>query len=355
MRTTVLEVDTNLFKQNVSNIKKYIGNKSIMPVIKANAYGTYINKRIDLINDFDIVAVAFVDEAIELRNNGFNKEIFILNPPYIEEIEDIIKYDLSIGVCEISFLEKIKNNKIKIHLEIETGMNRTGINIGDIDKFIKLIKDSNLLLEGVYTHLSSADYDYEYTNRQLELFNEAYLKLKDNFNDIKYIHTSASNGLINFKDNITNYVRPGLIMYGYESYEGINKKIDIKPICKLKTKITFLKDVKKGESIGYSRKYITKKDMKIATIQIGYADGLRRNLTGKGKVVINGKLCDIVGNICMDSCMIDVTNMDVKLYDEVYIWDNENIKVNDIASICDTINYEILSNISYRVSREFKE
>lgn len=355
MRSTIMEVSSKCFKQNISNIRKYVNNKEIMPVIKANGYGTYINKRLDLINDFNIVAVAIVDEAKELRDLGYKKEIFVLNQPYKEDIPDIIKYNVTIGISDFNFLETLSNvnDKIKIHLEIETGMNRTGIKLDDLNKFINKIKMcDNIIVEGVYTHMSAADTDYDYTNKQLEIFEKAVNIIKENFN-IKYIHSSASNGLINFNDNVSNMVRPGIIMYGYESFKGANKKIDIKPICKLKTKVDFLKTIEKGESVSYSRKFIANKKMKVATIAIGYADGLRRNLTN-GYVVVNSKKAKIIGTICMDSCMIDVTDIDdVNVGTIVYIWDNELITLDEVANNSQTINYEIMSTISYRVPRVF--
>lgn len=356
MRTTIMEVDINKFKNNVNSVQKYIGNKKIMPIIKANAYGTYINKRLDIINEFDIVGVAIIDEAIELRKLGYKKEIFILNQPCIDDIEDIFKYNITIGLSSYEFLNELLmiNNKIKVHLEIETGMNRTGIKLKDLDDFINKINE-NILVEGVYTHLSSADYDTDYTNKQLKLFYEAVEKVKNKFNDIKYIHSLASNGLLNYNDNISNLVRAGIVLYGYNSFEGMKNIINVEPICKLKTKINFIKEINKGESISYSRNFIADKKMKVATIPIGYTDGLRRELFNKGKVIINGNLVNIVGSICMDSCMIDITNIDdVKVGDSVYIWDNELILLEDMAKECNTINYEILSTISYRVPRIYK-
>lgn len=357
MRPTVMEVSIDKFNANIEKIKKYVGNKILMPIIKANAYGTYINKNIDIINKFDIVAVAIVDEAIELRKLGYKKEIFILNQPYYEDIENIIKYDITIGISDISFLEKILKIKknIKVHLEIETGMNRTGIKIENLKDFIDKIKsNSNIIVEGCYTHLSSADYDKDYTNMQLKIFRDSVKIIKNNFNTIKYIHSSASNGLINYSDDISNTVRPGIMMYGYESFKNAKEKIDVVPICKLKTKITFIKEVCENTSISYSRKFITKSNMRIATIPMGYADGLRRQLSNKGTVVINNQKALILGNVCMDSCMIDVTNIkNVEVGTDVYIWDNDIRTLEDIANECDTINYEILSTISYRVPRVF--
>lgn len=359
MRATILEIDTKKFNNNIDNIQKYVGNKVIMPVLKANAYGTYINKRIDILKRFDIIGVAIIDEAIEIRNLGYKNDIFLLNQPYKDDLEEIVKYNVTFGLSDIAFIDEIRKikNKVKVHLEIETGMNRTGIKIEDLEYCIsKLKKNSDIIIvEGVYTHLSSADIDNEYTMEQLKKFGLAVKLLKENFNTIKYIHSSASNGLLKYDDKISNTVRPGIIIYGYESYAGCSEIVKIQPIAKLKTKIVFLKDVKKGESIGYSRKYIAQKDCKIATICIGYDDGLRRNLSNNGKVVVNNERVSIVGNVCMDSCMIDVTNVpNVKVGTDVYIWDNNLITVDDIANECSTINYEILCTISDRVRREFK-
>ena len=348
----VMEVDTSKFNKNINIIQKIVGNKIIMPVIKANGYGTYINKNIDVINRFNIVGVAVVDEAIELRNLGYKKDIFVLNEPSIDEINNIIKYDIIVGVCDKSILEKMIENKskIKVHLEIETGMNRTGIKLEDLEDILKLLKDTNVLVEGVYTHLSSADKDIEYTNKQLKIFKEA-VKLTKKYFNLKYIHSSASSGLLNYDDTVSNMVRPGIIIYGYKPYKDAN--IEVEPICKLKAKIVFIKEVLKGESISYSRTFIANKNMRVATIQVGYADGIRRELSNKGKVVINNKICNIVGNVCMDSFMADVTDIDIKVGDYAYIWDNDLIKLDDIANMCNTINYEIITSISSRVPRLF--
>ena len=357
-RPTIMEIDLNNFNHNLNEIRKYIGEeKEIMPIIKANAFGTYINKRLDIINKFNIVAVAITNEAIELRQLGYNKEIFILNQPYIDELENILKYNITIGLSSKEFLEELikQNINIKVHLEIETGMNRTGINLNELEDFITKIKqESNIKVTGIYTHLSSADNDYEYTNKQLEIFKKALDIAKQHFNTIKYIHTSASNGLLNFKENLTNLVRPGIIMYGYPS--STNNLINIKPIASLKSKITFIKEVPANTSIGYNRSYITNKPTKIATIPIGYADGLRRELSNKGKVIINSTLVPIIGKICMDSFMADITTLkDIKIGDDVYIWDNNLITLEELSNNCNTINYEILSTISTRVPRIFIE
>ncbi len=354
MKNTILEVNTRKFMNNIKHIKEYVGAKEIMPIIKANAYGTYINKRLDILNEFNIVAVAEVQEAIEVRKLGFEKEIFVLNQPLPEELEDIYKYNITIGLSENHFIDKV-TKPITVHLEIETGMNRTGIKTKDLDSFINKIKENpNIKVEGIYTHFSSADNDPAYTNKQIAIFQEAIIIAKKYYS-LKYIHCSASNGLVNYPEEFSNLIRPGLIMYGYESFPGLKEKLNIEPITTLKTKITYIKDIGLGEAISYNQKYITATPMKVATIPIGYADGLRRNLTNKGEVIVRGEKRKILGAICMDSCMIDVTGLDVEIGEEVTIWDNNLITLEEIANKCDTINYEILATISDRVARNFTE
>ena len=358
-RPTVLEINLDNFEYNLNQIKNKLKPETkIMPVIKANAYGTYINKRLDILNKFDIVAVAIVDEGEDLRKLGYEKEIFVLNQPDINEIEKITKNNLTIGLSSIEFLKEVKkqNKDLRVHIEIETGMGRTGVTLEKIEEFIEEIKNTkNIKVEGIYTHLSSADNDEEYTKKQLKIFSEAVEKITKKINTIKYIHSSASNGIVNYPEGQYNLVRAGMILYGYESGEGIKEKIELKPVAKLKSKITYLKEVEKGTSISYGRRFITKKKSKIATIPIGYADGLRRCLSNKGEVLINGKKAPIIGSVCMDSFMADVTDLpDVKLGDTVYIWDNEKITLDELAKKCDTINYEIISTISDRVPREFE-
>lgn len=359
-RPTIMEVNLKNFEYNIQQIREKVGNNvEIMPIIKANAYGTYINTKLDVINKFNIVGVATVDEGVYLRNIGYNKDIFVLNQAAIAEIDKIISNNLIIGVSSNAFIEELgkMQEKVKIHIEIGSGMGRTGINPNRSEEFVnKILEYNNIIIDGIYTHLSSADTDDEYTKKQLNSFKMAVEKIKNNVNTIRYIHSAASNAILNYPESYYNLVRPGMIMYGYESGEGVYKKINIKPVATLKSRIVLLKEVKKGTSIGYGRSYITKKDTIVATIPIGYADGFRRILSNKWYVYINGKKAPIIGKICMDGFMADVTDIpDVKQNDEVIIWDNKNITLDQIAEQCDTINYEIISTISPRVPRVFKK
>ena len=357
-RPTVMEINIDNFKYNIEQIRKKIApNTTIMPIIKANAYGTYLNTRLDVIDEFEIVGLATVDEGAQIRSIGYKKDIFILNQPAISEIDKIIKNDLVIGLSSDYFLKEVQkqDKPIRVHLEIETGMGRTGLSLEQLPNFLEGIqRTDNIRIEGIYTHLSSPDSDSQYTKQQLEIFEKAVQIITEQVKEIKYIHTSASNAIINQPNVPYNLIRPGMILYGYESGEGIQKKIALKPVAKLKSKITFLKTVKEGTSISYGRSFTTEKESKIATIPIGYADGFRRTLSNNWYVVIRGHKVPIVGKVCMDSFMADVTNLgEVEVGDDVWIWDNELITLDEIAHKCNTINYEIISTISARVPRKF--
>ncbi len=357
-RPTVMEVNINHFKNNIEEIRKRLNfNTTIMPIIKANAYGTYLNTRLDVINEFEIVGLATVDEGAQIRNLGYAKDIFILNQPATSEIDKIIENDLVIGLSSDNFLKEVQkqNKPIRVHLEIETGMGRTGLSLQQLPSFLEEIQRTNhVKIEGIYTHLSSPDSDETYTKQQLETFGKAVKIITKRVKNIKYIHTSASNAIINAPEAQYNLIRPGMILYGYESGEGIHEKIALKPVAKLKSKITFLKTVKEGTSISYGRSFSTVRESKIATIPIGYADGFRRELSNNGQVVIRGHKVPIVGKVCMDGFMADVTDLDeVEVGDDVWIWDNDQITLDEIAHKCHTINYEIISTISARVPRKF--
>ena len=359
-RPAYLEINLNNLQFNINQIQNKVGkNVKLMPVIKASGYGTYINRRIDLINQFDIIAVANVDEAVEMRELGFKKEIFVLNQPYESEIDKILEYNIIVGISSYGFAEKLgqkakeKAAIARVHVEIGTGMGRTGVHPYKIEKYLNAL-DENIKVEGIYTHFSSADVDDEYSKKQLQSFNVAVDKAKEILGEIKYIHAAASNALLNYPDARCNLVRPGIILYGYAGEEDTFEKIDLKPIAEFKAKVTFLKEVPEGTSIGYSRSYITTRQTKVANVPIGYADGFRRDFSNGWEVLINGQKAPIIGKVCMDSFMVDVTDLeDIKVGDEVIIWDNKNITLEQLAEKCNTINYEILCTIGARVPRKF--
>ena len=356
-----LEIDTNKVIDNINTIQNYIGKDvSIMPVLKDNAYGTHIQERLDILNktNIKIVAVAIVDEGVKLRASGYTGDIFVLNQPLQQELDSIANYNLIVGIGSIEFLKEIGNkpNNYKIHIEIGTGMGRTGIRPSRINEYLEeASKYPNIIIDGIYTHFSCSDCDAEYTNAQIQSFETALQIVKEKVPTLRYIHCCNSAGIIDFPHAHYNLVRPGLILHGLYPTPELKSKIKLKHTTKLKTKISFIKEVEAGTSISYGRSYITTSKTKVATVPLGYADGLRRAMSNRGHVVVNGQIVPIIGKICMDCFMIDVTSLpEVSVGDDVYIWDNENICIEDVAEIYDTINYEVLVSISPRVIRDFK-
>ncbi|MGI6607272.1 MAG: alanine racemase [Peptococcia bacterium] len=356
-----MEVNVDHIIHNITAIQQYLGpGVEIIPVIKDNGYGTKINDRLDIFTKTKtkMVAVAIVDEGVYLRECGYNGDIFVLNQPLEAEIPAIARYKLIMGIGAISFLNKLgqyPNHTFKIHMEIGTGMGRTGINPNRALEYLQEAqKYPNIIIDGIYTHFSSSDCDEEYTRAQINSFNRALAAVQDKLPHLRYIHCCNSAGIINFPEAHFNAVRPGLLLYGYYPTEELRSRITVKPVIKLKSKISFIKEVKEGISIGYGRSYITSRTTKVATVPLGYADGIRRSLSNKGQVVINGQLAPIIGTICMDCFMVDVTDLaHVQVEDDVFIWDNEKITVEDIANLYGTINYEVISTISDRVIREY--
>ena len=365
MRDTYLEINLEVISENIKKIKQYAGeNIELAPVIKADAYGEgaiHFKETLEE-NNIKIVSVALTDEAITLRKAGFTQKILILNELLEEELQDIIEYDLTPRISVYEMAEKLNeiakqaNKIINIHIEIDTGMGRTGINPREAIQYVNKIRKLNSIeLEGIFTHFASADTDPEYTNMQIETFKKIVTELEKAGIKFKYIHSSASGGILKYLNQTNgNLIRPGIIMYGYMPNKEIENTIGVKPTAKLKSKVVFVKEVEKGTKISYGGKFEAQRKSKVATVPIGYADGIRRSLSNKGRVYINGKYASIIGTVCMDNFMIDVTEVpNVKVGDEVIIWDNEHITLEEIAEKCDTINYEILCTIGKRVQRKY--
>ncbi len=358
-----LQVNLQALKYNLNTIKNLVGESVLVaPVIKANAYGLDTKGLKGVLQEEQIkfVIVATIDEGVKLRNEGYNQEILLLNELLPYEAEQVLRYDFTVGVSDfevVSALNDIakRENKIaKVHIEVDTGMGRVGKQPNEMIDFAKKVaKFNNIFMEGIYTHFSSADSSEEYTNMQIAKFNNVVDGLGKEGITFKYVHASASSGILNFPNARFNMVRTGIITYGYMPDKNMKNNMGLMPVAKLMSHVVFVKEVEQGTVIGYSRTYIAKEKRKIATVPLGYADGVRRAVSNKGRVYINGKYAPIVGNVCMDNFMIDVTGIEVNVGDEVAIWDNENITLEEIADLCDTINYEILCGIGNRVKRVY--
>ncbi|ABR54730.1 alanine racemase [Methanococcus vannielii SB] len=371
------EIDLNAVKNNIKEIRRITNSDSqIMAVVKANAYGhgaVEISKVV-LKNGADRLAVARSKEAIELRNAGFKCPILVFGYNTIEEILELIKNDVILTVYSIEIAKDIQKiakdiqkiakdiQKIaKVHLKIDTGMNRLGF-IPDkktINEILKISEFLNIEIEGIYTHFADADNsDKTYTKKQFSKFMEFLTDLEDSGINIPIKHVSNSAAIIDHPETHLNMVRPGIILYGLYPSELVQKdKINLEPVMSLKCLITHVKDVPRGTKISYGCTYITKKKSKIASIPLGYADGFTRMLKN-GKVLVGGKRAPIVGRICMDQCMADVSNIDdVKIGDTVLVFgkhEKYTVPVEEISNELKTINYELVCMISNRVPRVYR-
>ena len=350
---------TNI-KKNIKSIKKFIGPSiEIMPVIKANAYGIGMKNIIPILNEENIrnIGVATVEEAIELRKY-FDGQILILLQPMKQQIKQIIKSDIVVNVCDFGFIYELNeqsrnSNKVsKIHIEIDTGMGRTGISFDEINEFLdKVLKLSNVKIIGVSSHLSSSGFDEKYSLNQINIFKKAIDKISKKI-DLKYIHIFASGGILKYPIKYSNMVRTGIMLYGY--YPNDCKNIKLYPALTLKSRISYIHDVKNGDSIGYNRIYRANKHMRLAVIPLGFADAFMGLESNVGHVFIHGCKAKIIA-ICMDTMMIDITDIKhTNIGDEVILWDNKNILLEQWGDWTNTSNYEVLSILSNRIDRIIK-
>ncbi|PIW11937.1 MAG: alanine racemase [Candidatus Infernicultor aquiphilus] len=354
---TWTEVNLDAIAQNVKNIKKLIGKKKeLMAVVKGNAYGHDILEisSVVLENGATRLAVARLEEAIFLRKAGITVPILVLGLTLKPQAESLVSYDITPTVCEFEMIEKLSesavqmNKMAKIHLKVDTGMGRIGIFPDDVLRFIKRIKAlKKVEIEGIFTHFSVADEkDKFYTEEQFKKFIEILTILEKEGIKIPIKHVGNSATLLDLPHMWLDMVRPGLAIYGLYPSKEVKKTINLIPAQQFKTKIVFIKELPRGESISYGRTYITKRRMRVASLPVGYADGYNRLLSNQGEVLVRGQRVPIIGRVCMDQCMIDVTNLtQVEIGDEVVLWGRqgeEMITVEEIAQKIRTINYEIV-------------
>ena len=355
--STWLEIDLDAIAKNTRNIKKLIGqNKELMAVVKGNAYGHDVLEIVPIFlkNGATRLAVARLEEGIFLRKAGIDVPILVLSATLKEEAETALMHDITTSVCNISFIKKMNElslklkKKAKIHLKIDTGMGRLGVKPEKAVDFIKkVLTFDHIIIEGIFTHFSVADEkDKKYTEEQFRKFSEILKILEKEKIRIPLKHVSNSATLLDLEHMWLDVVRPGIALYGLYPSKEVKKVIKLIPAQRFKTRITFLKELPAEKSISYGRTYTTyKKNTIIASLPIGYADGYSRLLSNKGEVLVRGERMPIIGRICMDQCMIDVTDLPlVKIGDEVVLWGkqgNERITVEEIADKLNTINYEI--------------
>ena len=359
---TVLEINLNALTNNLNVYKNYLPKETgVIAMVKAFSYGSGSTEVASLLEkqQVDYLAVAYADEGVELRKNGIKTPIMVMNPDAVD-FDRMLETHLEPEIYSLQILHQLINfskvcnfGKVGIHLKIETGMNRLGFVENELDELISILQRyRNIQVKTIFSHLAgSEDAQLDsFTNQQIATFKKLSDYLIATLNYPIKKHLLNSSGILRFPSAHFNYVRLGIGLYGVDSSATIQEKLQ--PIGKLKTRIAQIKYVQKGDTIGYSRKGIAIKDLKIGVLAIGYADGYDRRFgNGSGEVFIAGQRAKIIGNICMDMCMADITHIDnVREGDECEIYGKE-ISIIEQAKKIGTISYELLTRISSRVKR----
>lgn len=368
-RPTWAEIDLDAVRFNLSSMRGMLDeNVKIMAVVKANAYGHGLSRisRTLVENGIDYLGVATVDEALVLRSSGILVPALVLGSVLEEEARVATENDITLTLCDHGLLEilikisKETGTRPRVHLKVDTGMGRIGVWHEEALPFVKEVHSKNEIdLEGIYTHFSSAGRDKMVTRMQISSFENILNDIKKEGIDLKYKHAANSIAVVDWKKSHMNLVRPGILFYGVYPKKDFSREFELKPVMNLKTRIVHLKDAPAGRSISYGRTYITQSPTKIATIPIGYADGYGRILSNKAEALVKGKFVRVVGMVTMDQTLLDVGDIeDVKVGDEVVLIGRQGmseIKIERIAKLAGTIPYEILSAITDRVPRIYKD
>lgn len=359
MRPTWAEIDLEAVKHNFMLTKELVGQDvSILSVVKADAYGHGAVEISRALVDAgtDMLGVAIVEEALELRDYGIEVPILLLGGIRPEEASVVVEHDLTPILFSIDVARELDDQALKVkkkasyHLKFDTGMTRLGVLKEESESFLdELVQFQNIIMSGVLTHLSTAFTDSDQnTYNQINDLNELVGLVKGNGFEPSFIHAANSAAIQKYPQSHYNLVRPGIVIYGSGNYSGL----DLKPVMKLKSRIIRISQVPEGTPVSYGGKFITTRPSVIATIPVGYADGYTRRLSSKGLVSINGALAPVAGDVCMDFLMADVTDIEnVKVGDEVVLFGDDRVSVIDLAQIAGTISYELLSNIGKRVPR----
>ncbi len=361
------EVNLGALKRNIKRIQK-LTDSEIMPIVKADAYGHGAVEVVRALTREGITrfGVAFLEEALELKKHFPDITLMVIGPTLPEYSEILVRENIIPEVFQVTQAEALSkvarqlNKTAKLHIKIDTGMGRIGFRESAIDDIIKIAQLPNLYLEGIYTHLSTADSpDLTYSYQQLRAFDELNARLCAEGIRIPLRHAANSPALMQLPESHYEICRPGIILYGLNPISHKGQDIRFEPVMSLKATIAHLKTIDKGHSVGYGRTFIAIGPTRVATLPLGYADGLRRSLSNGGEVLIKGKRAVIIGKICMDQTMIDVTGIEgVQEGDVVTLIGKEGndlITSDDIARRCDTISYEIVCGITKRVKRVYVE
>ncbi|QOX64972.1 alanine racemase [Anoxybacterium hadale] len=369
LRPAWAEINLSNLEYNIKQIQSKAGNKEIIGVVKADGYGhgAAAVSKVLLENGVGTLAIATLQEAISLRESGFTCPIIMLGITPEQYADTLLQYDITPVVCSVENAAAISaaaasaKKTIEIYAAVDTGMGRIGVLPNDegAEEILKISLLSNLRIKGLFSHFATADErDKAYAQSQLSLYENFYQKLSEAGISIPARTIANSAAIMEIPDAHYDAVRPGIILYGcYPSSEVDRTLFSIKPVMSVKANIVHLKKVPAGFSVSYGRKFTTSRESIIATLTLGYADGYPRFLSGKGRVIVNGVFAPLAGNICMDQCMIDVTDVPgVKLGDEVVLMGSQGeltILADELGEKTGTINYEVVCAFGQRLPKVY--
>ncbi len=374
VKRTWAEISLNAIEHNYNVIRNKVADDTkVCCVIKADGYG---HGAVELSQVYeklgaDFFAVSNIDEGIEIRKSGSKLPIVILGYTPVSEAENLAEYDISQAVFSLEYAKELSEKCVeedcicKMHIKVDSGMSRIGFMCQEFPRDEYSIEEiceacclPNLEVEGLFTHFCVSDEDAEgreFTNKQYENFIHVRDSLKKRGVDISVVHCSNSGAIEDYPETCCDMVRAGIILYGLAPSSKLADRLDLVPAMTLKTVVAFVKEVQKGATISYGRTFTADRKMKIATVPIGYADGFIRQNAKDGYMMVNGKKAKIVGRICMDQTMLDVTNIeDVKTGDEVVVFgtgENGEPTADSLAENTGTINYETVCLVGKRVPR----
>ena len=366
-RDAWVEVDLDAYGHNLEEIKKCVqGGAKLCVVVKADAYGhgaiACARKAVE--HGADYLATAMLSEAMELRRAGFTEPILILGLSPIAAAHDIVKYDITQAVCTMEMAEALseeavrQNKKAKVHIKVDTGMARIGIYPEQAGAFARQLKlQPGLDVEGIFSHFAEADSkDKSYVKEQLSRFNKALDLVEASGVHVRLRHIAESAAILEIPEAHFDMVRVGVIQYGLWPSDEVTHPIELRPVMCVKARIAFLKEMQPGETIGYGRAYKVTRPSRIATFPIGYADGYLREMGGKASVLIGEKRAPVVGRVCMDQFMVDVTDIpEAAIGTEAIVFGTPELTADEAASWLGTINYEIVCLMgSMRLPRVYK-
>ena len=363
------QIDLSAVRKNIEAIRASVRpDCKLMAVLKADGYGhgaVPIAKRIDDIAD--AYGMAIVEEAVELREAGITKPILVLGYTASHLYDKVVQYDITQTIfqyetaCALNEAAKKAGKTVKIHIKLDTGMSRIGFAVTQesVEEIVKISKLSNLCMEGVFTHFAKADeIDKEATRLQYQRFTEMLERLQQRGITFTTCHVSNTAAIIDLPEYNLDMVRCGIGTYGmYPSVDVQKNRVVLTPAMELKTHISYVKELPKGVGISYNGTYVTERPMRVATIPVGYGDGYPRLLSSKGRVLIHGKSAPILGRVCMDQFMVDVSEIpEAKQNDDVTLMGRDGyecISTEEISGYAGTINYEIVCEVGKRIPRVY--